>query len=301
MIHKEKIDALELPYAAGYTGERANEINIKIDADKIGLPVLALWNISSSYDKSVVSELGDFKATGIDSLTYELGADKKYVITVGIPEAKQEDFAKYCAANVGKSMYLKLGSMTFSSAEITDNMEKGSIDFKGFSFVGKNADDSKYESVMKLAEYVVNKVPGEARNETSFGLSVEGEIKYGIPYVTELDQEIMELVNAKYPDVEFRRKGVENRISFNFANSHNEDLTTEEYFNRVEDIYTMCNFDEGAYSDISFSWSSSEKEGYGDSVAFYKTNGKMVCGYVSERIEEKANSNAFFIDHMNNN
>lgn len=44
--------------------------------------------------------------------------------------------------------------------------------------------------------------------------------------------------------------------------------------------------------------SSCEKKGYSDSVTFYKTGGKRICGYVTERIEEKAKHNAFLANHM---
>jgi len=295
---KDKMDVLEVPYAVGYNGDRAQKIHIQIEGEKIGLPILALLNINSSYDNVIVSGLGDFRASGVNSLKYELGNDNKYVISVGVPETYQNDFEKYCANNIGKALYLKLGDMTFSSTQITENMSKETVDFHGFSFLGKNADEPSYEIIMKLADYAVNNKYEKPNNSTSFGLSIEGETLYGIPYVTELDEVIIGKVNEKYPDVTFRRRGVENRIEFTFENSNKEVLRTEDYFDKVEDIYTMCNFDDGAYADIYFTWSSSEKKGYSDSVTFYKTGGKMICGYVSERIEEKANLNPFLLNHM---
>ena len=295
---KDKMDVLEVPYAVGYNGDRAQRIHIQIEGEKIGLPILALLNINSSYNNVIVSGLGDFRASGVNSLKYELGADNKYVISVGVPETYQNDFEKYCAENVGKALYLKLGDMTFSSTQITENMSKETVDFYGFSFLGKNANEPTYEIIMKLADYVVNYKYESPNNSTSFGLSIEGETLYGIPYVTELDEVLIERVNEKYPDVTFQRKGVENRIAFTFENSSKEVLRTEDYFDKVEDIFTMCNFDDGAYSDIHFMWSSCEKKGYTDSVSFYKTGGKIICGYVTERIEDKANLNSFLKDHM---
>lgn len=295
---KNKMDVLTIPYAVGYNGDRAQRIHIQIEGEKIGLPILALLNINSSYDNVIVSGLGDFRASGVNSLKYELGADNRYVISVGVPETYQSDFEKYCADNIGKSLYLKLGDMTFSSTQITENMSKETVDFYGFSFLGKNVHEPTYEIIMKLADYTVNNQYEKPNNSTSFGLSIEGETLYGIPYVTELDEVLIERVNAKYPDVTFRRRGVENRIEFSFDNSSKEVLRTEDYFDKVEDIYTMCNFDDGAYSDIFFTWSSCEKKGYSDSVTFYKTGGKMICGYVSERIEDKASLNSFLLNHM---
>ncbi len=295
---KDKMDVLEVPYAVGYNGDRAQRIHIQIEGEKIGLPILALLNINSSYDNVIVSGLGDFRASGVNSLKYELGNDNKYVMSVGVPETYQNDFEKYCAENIGKALYLKLGDMTFSSTQITENMSKETVDFHGFSFLGKNSDEPTYEIIMKLAEYAVNNIYEKPNNSTSFGLSIEGETLYGIPYVTELDEVLIERVNAKYPDVTFRRRGVENRIEFTFENSNKEVLRTEDYFDKVEDIYNMCNFDDGAYADIYFTWSSCEKKGYSDSITFYKTGGKMICGYVSERIEEKANLNPFLLNHM---
>lgn len=295
---KNKLDVLEIPYAIGYNGDRAHRIHVQIEAEKIGLPILALLNINSSYDNVIVSGLGDFRASGVNSLKYELGADNKYLISVGVPETYQNDFEKYCAENIGKALYLKLGDMTFSSTLITEDMTKETIDFHGFSFLGKNVNELTYEIIMKLADYAVNYKYESPNNSTSFGLSIEGETLYGIPYVTELDEVLIERVSAKYPDVTFRRRGVENRIEFTFENSSKEVLRTEDYFDKIEDIYTMCNFDDGAYADIYFTWSSCEKKGYSDSVTFYKTGGKMICGYVSERIEDKANLNSFLLNHM---
>lgn len=295
---KNKMDVLEIPYAVGYNGDRAQKINIQIEGDKIGLPILALLNINSSYRNAIVSELGDFRASGVNFMKYELGSDNKYLISVGVPKSYQNDFEKYCAENVGKALYLKLGDITFSSTQITENMSKENVDFHGVSFLGKNAEEPKYEMVMKLAEYAVNNKYEKPNNSTSFELSIEGENLYGIPYITELDEVLIERVNAKYPDVAFKRRGVDNRIEFVFKNSSKEVLRTEDYFDKVEDIYTMCNFDDGAYADIYFTWSSCEKKGYSDSVIFYKTGGKMICGYVTERIEEKANLNSFLSNHM---
>lgn len=295
---KSKLDVLEIPYAVGYNGERAHCINIQIDGEQIGLPVLALLNINSSYNNVIVSSLGDFRASGVNSLKYELGSDNRYVISVGVPETYQDDFEKYCSENIGKALYLKLGDMTFTSTNITEDMPKETVDFHGFSFLGKNVDESTYEIIMKLAEYVVNNEYEKPNNSTSFGLSIEGETLYGISYVTELDEILIDKINEKYPDVTFQRRGVENRIAFTFENSSKEVLTTEDYLAKVEDIYSMCNFDDGAYSDIYFTWSSCEKKGYADSVSFYKSNGKMICGYVSERIEEQADENAFLSAHM---
>ncbi len=295
---KDKMDVLKVPYAVGFSGERADRLSIQIDAEKIGLPILALLNINGSYENSIVSGMGDFKVSNLENFQYEMGDDGDYIISVTVPEMNLSDFNKYCAENVGKTLYLKLGNMTFSSGNITEETTENVMKFKGMSFLGKNAVEKDYEVIMELAQYVVNTEYTTPHTSISFGLSIEGETLYGIPYITELDEDIVARVGEKYPDVTFRRRGVENRISFEFDNSSKEVLETEDYFEKIEDIYTMCNFDGGAYSDISFSWSSCEKNGYGDSVSFYKNDGKMICVYVSERIEAKANANPFLSSHM---
>ncbi len=295
---KGKLDVIKIPYAFGYAGKRAHEVSVKLEAEKIGLPILALLNVNSQHENGIVSSMGDFSIYDIKNLRYTPGENNKYDITVDIPELYSEEFEKYCKENIGRLLYLKLGVISFSSTVITEDVKKDSITFHGMNFLGKNTDETKYEVIMELAEYVVNKNYDGIRSTVNFGLAVERETKLGIPYITELDETLIERLSTAYPEVSFTRRGVANVIDLRFEDYDNKALTTEDYFRKIEDIYKICNFDDGSYSDVSFSWPSLEKDGYGDCISFYKYDGKMKCSYISDRVEYKAKNDPFLSQYI---
>lgn len=169
-------------------------------------------------------------------------------------------------------------------------------------FLGKNAKQTDYEKIAKLAEYVMN-TDSEYLYPMSFNLdtdNLDGEVlKYGIPYITEMDEQVLENASQIMPGIKFERRGVKNNITLWFDRNSTENLSVYEYLEKVEQIYTACDFDGGAYSSVGFSWPSEESGTMAKNnfVIFTKKDGKMICK-PSDKIADIVKSTSFFYKYM---
>lgn len=68
---------------------------------------------------------------------------------------------------------------------------------------------------------------------------------------------------------------------------------------KVEQIYTVCDFDGGAYSSVGFSWPEEESDAMSKNnfVIFTKKDGKMICK-PSDKIADIVKGTSFFYKHM---
>lgn len=287
---RDRLDVLESEYALGYRTEEGDVITIKMDDSKLGLPVFALLNVNSPLDVMVVSQLRELQIADIRNIDYKVSSNSKYEVTVEIPENKQSALAEFTKEHIGETLYLKIGDLTFSSTTITETTADNKLIFEGFSFLGSNANEINYEFIMKLAEYVVDN-PCDGDFTMSFPKEVEDEVSYKVPYITQMDEFIIATVSGLYNDTKFTREGIENSIKFYFEIDPNT-TSVISCLNRIYRIYDECNFEEGAYSRVSFAWPSG-KTGYNDYVSFSKKNGKMVCTNYSDRIKKEVEQDSF--------
>ena len=296
---KKKLDFIDVPYALGYSGKEASYVDIKIDASKIGLPVLALLNVSNETDRAVVSQMGDMKITKLTDFAYRENANGGYDFTVKIPESEINKLNDFCKQHTGEGLYLKIGALPFSGCVITDDTYAENLVFENMIFLGKSAKQTDYEKIAKLAEYVMN-TDSKDLYPMRFDLDaneLDGEVlQYGIPYITEMDEQVLESTSQIMPGIKLKRQGVENGITLWFDRESSGNMSLYEYLEKAEQIYTACNFDSGAYSNVGFSWPS-EGSIINDFVIFEKKDGKMICRS-SDEIADIVKGTPFFYKHM---
>lgn len=78
--------------------------------------------------------------------------------------------------------------------------------------------------------------------------------------VTEMDEQVLENASQIMPGIKFERRGVKNNITLWVDRNSTEELSVYKYLEKVEQIYTACDFDGGAYSSVGFSWPSEESD-----------------------------------------
>ena len=299
---KKKLDFIDVPYAVGYSGKEASYVDIKIDASKIGLPVLALLNVSNETDRAVVSQMGDMTITKLTDFAYTQNANGGYDFKVKIPESEINKLNDFCKQHIGEGLYLKIGTLPFSKCVITDDTTAENLVFENMIFLGKNTKQTDYEKIAKLAEYVMN-TDSKDLYPMSFNLDadkLDGEVlQYGIPYITEMDEQVLENASQIMPGIKFERRGVKNNITLWFDRNSTEELSVYKYLEKVEQIYTACDFDGGAYSDVCFSWPSEDSDTMAKNnfVIFTKKDGKMICK-PSDKIADIVKGTSFFYKHM---
>ena len=299
---KKKLDFIDVPYALGYSGNEASYVDIKIDASKIGLPVLALLNVSNETDRAVVSQMGDMTITKLTDFTYTQNANGGYDFSVKIPESEINKLNDFCKQHIGEGLYLKIGALPFSKCVITDDTTAENLVFENMIFLGKNTKQTDYEKIAKLAEYVMN-TDSKDLYPMSFNLDadkLDGEVlQYGIPYITEMDEQVLENASQIMPGIKFERRGVKNNITLWFDRNSTDELSVYKYLEKVEQIYTACDFDGGAYSSVGFSWPSEESDTISKNnfVIFTKKDGKMICK-PSDKIADIVKGTSFFYKYM---
>ncbi len=117
--------------------------------------------------------------------------------------------------------------------------------------------------------------------------------------VTEMDEQVLENASQIMPGIKFERRGVKNNITLWFDRNSTEELSMYEYLEKVEQIYTACDFDGGAYSSVGFSWPAEESDAMSKNnfVIFTKKDGKMICK-PSDKIADIVKGTSFFYKHM---
>lgn len=292
---KEKLDILESKYAFGYSDDEGTTVDIKIEGAKLGLPVFALLNVTSTYSNKIYSQMGDLEINTVENLSYTLNADSAFEITVEIPERDRETLQSYISKNPGAPLYFKCGELTFSHVEITPDMPADKITFTGFDFLGSNVNEADYEYIMKLAQHNVNESE-EGAFTMSFPTFIEDDTSYSLPYVTPMDEIIISKVNSLYSDAQFIREDVRNRISIKFDVDPSV-VSVEECLARVQTLYGECSFDDGAYSSVAFKWLSDE-EYMNNYVIFTKRDGKMICTGYPDRIAADVETHPFISGYI---
>ncbi len=292
---KDRLDALESEYEFGYSGDDGNIITIKIGNKKIGLPVFAIFNADRVDDIKIVSTMNDLEISSLTSASYKINGDKVET-SVEIPETDREKLKNYINDNAGEYIYLKIGELTYSELVITEDTPSDKLTFTGFAFLGSESDETKYEFIAKLATYVINNMH-DGKLNMNFGTEVEENDVYGVPYVTKTDENVIENIKTLYSDVRFIRDSVKNKITLHFEGEMGE-IAPAEAFEKIQAIYEICKFDDGAYSVVSFTWAAGDVIGKNDFVYFEKIDGKMVCHLWSDKIEEDVKNNAFLKSYM---
>ena len=180
---KKKLDLIQVPYAFGYWGSEGTQVSVQMDAAKIGVPVLALLNVSHRQDRAVASQTGAPIVTGVTDFTAAVNANGGYDFRVKIPESEIDQLNDFCKGHRGETLYLKLGDLLFSKCRITEGTNGGNLVFENMIFLGEDAKQTDYESLVTLAEYVMNTDDRELY-PIRFPLDAD-RADYGIPYVTE--------------------------------------------------------------------------------------------------------------------
>ncbi len=294
-MFKKELDMLGSEYAFAYYGDKGNLFTVTIEKSKLGLPTFALFNINYSYQNTIVSQMGDLTIEKIENLNYIVNEDLKLEVTIDIPEGRRDEFENYIKENVGKMLYLKLGDLTFSAKAITENMDSASVTFTGVLFLGSDVDESQYQFLARLAQYNVNN-KNEGEYIMGFPTVVEDGDEYDVKYVTYMDECVVNNLNSLYDDALFERRDIENKIKIHFDIDYTV-VYDEECLDRVEEVYELCDFDLGAYSEITFTWPSEEK-GYNDYVIFTKRNGKMLCTGYSDRMKSTVEYHHFVKNYI---
>ncbi|MCH5187203.1 MAG: hypothetical protein J1F63_02275 [Oscillospiraceae bacterium] len=299
-IYRDRLDAMETAYALGYDAKKATNVKIKIAKEKIGLPVLAILDIGRPDEIVVVSAMSDLKFDGISNFSYEKGSDGRFVFTVDVPEKAQAEYASYIKSNVGAQVYLKLGELTFSKTEISEDMPADKITFTGFTFFGnpeKNGiNEFDYEYIAKLASQIVNDFNSNVF--TSFTGSADEDMVYDVPYITEMDEYIADIAQEAYPGVRITRRSIANELEFYYKDMENQVLGAAEGLRRSQELFELCNFDGGAYSEVVFKWPAHGSPMECDFIIFKKQDGEMICRLFSDNLSEEIYSVPFFKDRM---
>ena len=291
---KNRLDLLGVPYAFGYSGTDGENFAVRISPEVLGTPameVLTAYDDESDLDNSycVIDSGRTLELRSIEDFSCQLN-ENRWEISLTLSPSDADALETYLADNPQGYLYLTSpGSVVFAHLSTSEITTPNSLIFTGIDCISSAENQTDYAFLMDLMTYIFHN-PIE---EYSVGLSVAGvyhedylsyetrdgsdnrleDQAYGVQYVTAVDEQVYAAIQAVFPEVQvYRPNFTVNDGSQLYVSLREIDrpdgLEGEAAFRYNMDIvaqtYTLGNFDNGAYTYVTFLLST------GDVINFAK-------------------------------
>lgn len=267
---KRRMDIIGNPYKFGYASNDSSEIIIATSPEKIGPDVI---NLIASGAGSIAIQTSGYKI-GWLSKNYEYG-DTHYSIIENDDGTYSFEYTinpeSYEATELatatrdftsGGNVYLTVNGSALSSCHIDGAINNGgTLVFSDAAFNSEISITDEYLFIWQLVDAVLNddkraiyySFDTASYSFVSNGETVEeGDVAFGLPRLSAEDVEVRNIVKGISDDITVSISQFEtSTIKFFMHLEVNDDLPRVAT-DLIEEIYTACGFDGGAYSKINF-------------------------------------------------
>lgn len=270
---KERLDMFEVPYAFGYRGVEQRTFAFKMSPEHIGSDMLRMIT-----GRGNVEFRSQFSSTYMYQRSIEIideGGNKAFKVSFGNPDynTKTDVFNDYnrlygdtedpnlTSLPEDSMIYMVINSVTVSSADMSALADDLTLTFRDLQFMGKKTIDSSDEKFMNFVQCIIEE------DYDDMGASWK-DIKVTYYEGGKATNYEYEQIPWKYNNVSETDKAVKAVVErhgykMHKAYSDRNSLIVEmniplgddyisQFVEKLKEIYTECNFDDGSYQTITF-------------------------------------------------
>lgn len=288
-IIKERLDALDTPYAIGYNGIEQRTIVVKISPEKMssdfgrlifgtneGTIYTQFKSLSASINEMEVIEDHNgapaLKVKFYDSkaelyATYSLSREESYDVTFG-----DEEPTEIVDDGTAKPVYLVINDVNVASADLSEMSDDNTLIFSNFLFAGDEKitkDDIDVLNMFKVAKETYTYIATSSDEDFNIEIKhydgkkeVTDEIKWGYDAKNEFDNEMIKKVEKLGHNMTFS-PGKRNTAVIEINVKINDGLA-KNFCEEVKTVYNECGFGDGAYAGVIFKVKNEGKKSTAD-------------------------------------